>query len=139
MPDKQGIRAMATQRASLPSISVEGNLSRYLQEIRKFPMLEAQEEYVLAKAWREHGHVDSAHKLVTSHLRLVAKLEMGDRRYGRPTAVLISERQVGIIRPGKRFDPERRLRLAPYETGWSPAPLRDSILTPSLAVESRRN
>src|SRR3546814_14348982 len=106
MPDKQGIRAMATQRASLPSISVEGNLSRYLQEIRKFPMLEAQEEYVLAKAWREHGHVDSAHKLVTSHLRLVAKIAMGYRGYGLPLAELISEGNVGMMQAVKRFDPE---------------------------------
>src|SRR3546814_3253648 len=98
MPDKQGIRAMATQRASLPSISVEGNLSRYLQEIRKFPMLEAQEEYVLAKAWREHGHVDSAHKLVTSHLRLVEKIAMGYRGYGLPLAERISEGYVGMMR-----------------------------------------
>src|SRR3546814_14671440 len=103
MPDKQGIRAMATQRASLPSISVEGNLSRYLQEIRKFPMLEAQEEYVLAKAWREHGHVDSAHKLVTSHLRLVAQIAMGYRGHGLPLAELISEGNVGMMRAVKQI------------------------------------
>src|SRR3546814_127417 len=128
MPDKQGIRAMATQRASLPSISVEGNLSRYLQEIRKFPMLEAQEEYVLAKAWREHGHVDSAHMLVTSHLRLVAKIAMGYRGYGLPLAELISEGNVGMMQAVKRFDPERGFRLATYAMWWIRASIQEYIL-----------
>jgi len=119
---------MATQRASLPSISVEGNLSRYLQEIRKFPMLEPGEEYVLAKSWREHGDVDSAHKLVTSHLRLVAKIAMGYRGYGLPLAELISEGNVGMMQAVKRFDPERGFRLATYAMWWIRASIQEYIL-----------
>ncbi|MCR9178329.1 MAG: sigma-70 family RNA polymerase sigma factor, partial [Alphaproteobacteria bacterium] len=105
---------MAARSNSLPSISVEGNLTRYLQEIRKFPMLEPNEEYMLAKAWREHDDSDSAHKLVTSHLRLVAKIAMGYRGYGLPLAELISEGNVGMMQAVKRFDPEKGFRLATY-------------------------
>jgi RNA polymerase sigma-32 factor len=119
---------MAAPRANLPSISVEGNLSRYLQEIRKFPMLEPGEEYVLAKAWREHGDVDSAHKLVTSHLRLVAKIAMGYRGYGLPLAELISEGNVGMMQAVKRFDPERGFRLATYAMWWIRASIQEYIL-----------
>jgi len=119
---------MAISRASLPSISAEGNLSRYLQEIRKFPMLEPGEEYVLAKAWREHGDVDSAHKLVTSHLRLVAKIAMGYRGYGLPLAELISEGNVGMMQAVKRFDPERGFRLATYAMWWIRASIQEYIL-----------
>lgn len=119
---------MAAQRASLPSISVEGNLSRYLQEIRKFPMLEPQEEYVLAKSWREHDDVASAHKLVTSHLRLVAKIAMGYRGYGLPLAELISEGNVGMMQAVKRFDPERGFRLATYAMWWIRASIQEYIL-----------
>jgi len=119
---------MAAPRASLPSISVEGNLSRYLQEIRKFPMLEPGEEYVLAKSWREHGDVDSAHKLVTSHLRLVAKIAMGYRGYGLPLAELISEGNVGMMQAVKRFDPERGFRLATYAMWWIRASIQEYIL-----------
>ncbi len=119
---------MAISRATLPSISAEGNLSRYLQEIRKFPMLEPGEEYVLAKAWREHGDVDSAHKLVTSHLRLVAKIAMGYRGYGLPLAELISEGNVGMMQAVKRFDPERGFRLATYAMWWIRASIQEYIL-----------
>ncbi len=119
---------MAAPRASLPAISVEGNLSRYLQEIRKFPMLEAEEEYVLAKSWREHGDVESAHKLVTSHLRLVAKIAMGYRGYGLPLAELISEGNVGMMQAVKRFDPERGFRLATYAMWWIRASIQEYIL-----------
>jgi RNA polymerase sigma-32 factor len=113
---------------SLPAFSVEGNLSRYLQEIRKFPMLEPQEEYVLAKAWREHDDVDAAHKLVTSHLRLVAKIAMGYRGYGLPVAELISEGNVGMMQAVKRFDPEKGFRLATYAMWWIRASIQEYIL-----------
>jgi len=113
---------------NLPSLSVEGNLSRYLQEIRKFPMLEPEEEYVLAKAWREHGDTDSAHKLVTSHLRLVAKIAMGYRGYGLPLAELISEGNVGMMQAVKRFDPEKGFRLATYAMWWIRAAIQEYIL-----------
>ncbi|MEK9970933.1 MAG: sigma factor, partial [Ferrovibrio sp.] len=98
---------------SLPALSsVEGGLARYLAEIRRFPMLEPQEEYMLAKAWRDHGDVDSAHKLVTSHLRLVAKIAMGYRGYGLPVGELISEGNVGMMQAVKRFDPDKGFRLS---------------------------
>ena len=92
--------------ASLPVLSAEGGLSRYLDEIRKFPMLEPSEEYMLAKRWREHGDRDAAHKLVTSHLRLVAKIAMGYRGYGLPIGEVVSEGNVGLMQAVKRFDPE---------------------------------
>src|SRR5262245_52873620 len=106
---------MSTARvASLPAISPDGNLSRYLQEIRKFPMLEQDEEFMLAKRWREDGDSEAAHKLVTSHLRLVAKIAMGYRGYGLPLGELISEGNVGMMQAVKRFDPDRGFRLATY-------------------------
>jgi len=117
--------------ATLPSIAVispEGNLHRYLSEIRKFPMLEANEEYMLAKAWREHDDVESAHKLVTSHLRLVAKIAMGYRGYGLPVADLISEGNVGMMQAVKRFDPERGFRLATYAMWWIRASIQEYVL-----------
>jgi len=112
----------------LPAISPEGSLSRYLQEIRKFPMLEAQEEYMLAKAWREHEDSEAAHKLVTSHLRLVAKIAMGYRGYGLPIGELISEGNVGMMQAVKRFDPERGFRLATYAMWWIRASIQEYIL-----------
>ncbi|MGA2088595.1 MAG: RNA polymerase sigma factor RpoH [Stellaceae bacterium] len=118
---------MATVRA-LPSISSEGNLSRYLQEIRKFPMLQPEEEYMLAKRWREHGDRDAAHKLVTSHLRLVAKIAMGYRGYGLPLSELISEGNVGMMQAVKRFDPERGFRLATYAMWWIRAAIQEYVL-----------
>jgi RNA polymerase sigma-32 factor len=117
---------MAT--SALPSISSEGNLGRYLQEIRKFPMLEAGEEYMLAKRWREHADPDAAHQLVTSHLRLVAKIAMGYRGYGLPLSELISEGNVGMMQAVKRFDPDRGFRLATYAMWWIRASIQEYIL-----------
>ena len=101
--------ATATTHA-LPSISSEGSLARYLQEIRKFPMLQPEEEYMLAKRWREHEDPDAAQRLVTSHLRLVAKIAMGYRGYGLPLSELISEGNVGMMQAVKRFDPDKGFR-----------------------------
>jgi RNA polymerase sigma-32 factor len=118
---------MASSRA-LPVLSSEGNLSRYLAEIRKFPMLEADQEYMLAKRWREHGDTEAAHQLVTSHLRLVAKIAMGYRGYGLPVSELISEGNVGMMQAVKRFDPERGFRLATYAMWWIRAAIQEYIL-----------
>jgi RNA polymerase sigma-32 factor len=118
---------MATTHA-LPSIASEGNLSRYLQEIRKFPMLAAEEEYMLAKRWREHSDAQAAHALVTSHLRLVAKIAMGYRGYGLPLSELISEGNVGMMQAVKRFDPDRGFRLATYAMWWIRASIQEYIL-----------
>ena len=119
---------MAVAVASLPAISHESNLARYLQEIRHFPMLEAGEEYMLAKAWREHGDTDAAHRLVTSHLRLVAKIAMGYRGYGLPLSDLISEGNVGMMQAVKRFEPDRGFRLATYAMWWIRASIQEFIL-----------
>jgi len=113
---------------NLPIISPEGNLARYLQQIRKFPMLEQQEEYMLAKRWREHDDIEAAHKLVTSHLRLVAKIAMGYRGYGLPVGELISEGNLGMMQAVKRFDPERGFRLATYAMWWIRAAIQEYIL-----------
>jgi RNA polymerase sigma-32 factor len=113
---------------NLPVLSPEGNLSRYLQEIRKFPMLEKDEEYMLAKRWKEHGDVEAAHRLVTSHLRLVAKIAMGYRGYGLPVGELISEGNVGMMQAMKRFDPDRGFRLATYAMWWIRAAIQEYIL-----------
>ena len=117
---------MATPR--LPTISGQGGLSRYLQEIRKFPMLEPQEEYMLAKSWREHDDRDAAHKLVTSHLRLVARIAMGYRGYGLPVGEIISEGNVGLMQAVKRFEPEKGFRLATYAMWWIRASIQEYIL-----------
>ena len=117
-----------TTVASVPVISSESNLARYLQDIRKFPMLEPGEEYMLAKAWREHGDTQSAHRLVTSHLRLVAKIAMGYRGYGLPLSELISEGNVGMMQAVKRFDPDRGFRLATYAMWWIRAAIQEYIL-----------
>src|ERR1700674_764326 len=114
--------------ATVPSISSEGGLSRYLQEIRKFPLLEHGEEYMLAKRWREHTDPDAAHQLVTSHLRLVAKIAMGYRGYGLPLSELISEGNVGMMQAVKRFDPDRGFRLATYAMWWIRAAIQEYIL-----------
>jgi len=119
---------MSTTIPSVPVISSETNLARYLQEIRKFPMLEANEEYMLAKTWREHGDTESAHRLVTSHLRLVAKIAMGYRGYGLPISELISEGNVGMMQAVKRFDPDRGFRLATYAMWWIRAAIQEYIL-----------
>jgi RNA polymerase sigma-32 factor len=106
----------------------DGNLAIYLREIRKFPILEKNEEYILAKSWKEHGDLDAAHKLVTSHLRLVAKIAMGYRGYGLPLADLIAEGNVGMMQAVKRFDPERGFRLATYAMWWIRASIQEYIL-----------
>jgi RNA polymerase sigma-32 factor len=110
------------------SLAPEGNLSRYLQEIRKFPMLAPEEEYVLAKSYRDRGDYDAANKLITSHLRLVAKIAMGYRGYGLPMGELISEGNVGMMQAVKRFDPDRGFRLATYAMWWIRAAIQEYIL-----------
>jgi RNA polymerase sigma-32 factor len=112
----------------LPSVGSEGGLSRYLEEIRRFPMLQPDEEYMLAKRWREHGDTEAAHRLVTSHLRLVAKIAMGYRGYGLPVSELISEGNVGMMQAVKRFDPDRGFRLATYAMWWIRAAIQEYIL-----------
>ena len=114
--------------STLPALSGEGNLGRYLREIRKFPMLEPDEEFMLAKRWREHGDAEAAHRLVTSHLRLVAKIAMGYRGYGLPMSELISEGNVGMMQAVKRFDPDRGFRLATYAMWWIRASIQEYIL-----------
>jgi RNA polymerase sigma-32 factor len=114
--------------AALPSLTAETGLSRYLEEIRRFPMLEPQEEYMLAKSWREHGDRDAAHRLVTSHLRLVAKIAMGYRGYGLPISEVISEGNVGLMQAVKRFEPEKGFRLATYAMWWIKAAIQEYIL-----------
>ncbi len=115
-------------RQLTPAITPEGSLTRYLQEIRKFPMLKPEEEFMLAKAWTEHEDSDAAHKLVTSHLRLVAKIAMGYRGYGLPIGELISEGNVGMMQAVKRFDPDRGFRLATYAMWWIKASIQEYIL-----------
>ncbi len=110
------------------NVGPEGNLSRYLQEIRKFPMLAPEEELSLSKRWRDHEDTESAHKLVTSHLRLVAKIAMGYRGYGLPISELISEGNVGMMQAVKRFDPDRGFRLATYAMWWIRAAIQEYIL-----------
>jgi RNA polymerase sigma-32 factor len=113
---------------NLPVLSSEGGLSIYLQEIKKFPLLSAQEEYMLAKRFKENGDADAAHKLVTSHLRLVAKIAMGYRGYGLPVTDLISEGNVGIMQAVKKFDPEKGFRLATYAMWWIRAQIQEYVL-----------
>jgi RNA polymerase sigma-32 factor len=114
--------------AAMPIISAESGLSRYLEEIRRFPMLEPQQEYMLAKSWREHGDREAAHQLVTSHLRLVAKIAMGYRGYGLPISEVISEGNVGLMQAVKRFEPEKGFRLATYAMWWIKAAIQEYIL-----------
>jgi RNA polymerase sigma-32 factor len=113
---------------TLPSVSAHGGLTRYLEEIRQFPMLEPQEEYMLAKSWREHGDRDAAHKLITSHLRLVARIAMGYRGYGLPIGEVVSEGNVGLMQAVKRFDPDKGFRLATYAMWWIRAAIQEYIL-----------
>ncbi|MCX7340549.1 MAG: RNA polymerase sigma factor RpoH [Hyphomicrobiales bacterium] len=117
---------MAT--ANLPIMAAEGGLSRYLDEIRKFPMLQPDQEYMLAKRWREHDDRDAAHKLVTSHLRLVAKIAMGYRGYGLPIGEVVSEGNVGLMQAVKRFEPDKGFRLATYAMWWIKASIQEYIL-----------
>ncbi len=113
---------------TLPSLSSQGSLSKYLQEIRKFPMLKLEEEYTLAKSWQEKKDIDAAHKLVTSHLRLVAKIALKYRGYGLPIPDLISEGNIGLMQAVKRFDPDRGFRLATYAMWWIKAAIQEYIL-----------
>jgi RNA polymerase sigma-32 factor len=119
---------MAVSKTGLPVLSPDGNLSRYLEQIRSFPMLEPEEEYMLAKAWKDRGDVDAAHRLVTSHLRLVAKIAMGYRGYGLPVADLISEGNLGMMHAVKKFEPEKGFRLATYAMWWIKAAIQEYIL-----------
>lgn len=115
--------------ANLPIVPSAGSgLARYLEEIRKFPMLDPEEEYMLAKRWKEHGDVEAAHRLVTSHLRLVAKIAMGYRGYGLPLSEIISEGNIGLMQAVKRFDPDRGYRLATYAMWWIRAAIQEYIL-----------
>ena len=115
-------------KTMMPAVSPDGNLSRYLDQVRAFPMLEQGEEYMLAKAWKEKGDVAAAHKLVTSHLRLVAKIAMGYRGYGLPIADLISEGNLGMMHAVKKFEPEKGFRLATYAMWWIKAAIQEYIL-----------
>ena len=112
----------------IPSISNEGNFAPYMEQIKKFPLLEAKEEYMLAKAWKNQGDVKAAHKLVTSHLRLVAKIASGYRGYGLPLSDLISEGNIGMMHAVKRFEPEKGFRLATYAMWWIKASIQEYIL-----------
>ena len=123
---------------ALPSLTPDGNLSRYLQEIRKFPMLEPEQEFMAAKRWVEHEDVDAAHMMVTSHLRLVAKIAMGYRGYGLPVAELISEGNVGLMQAVKKFDPDRGFRLSTYAMWWIRAAIQEYILHSWSLVNLRR-
>lgn len=117
-----------TRTTALPTLKTESGLAHYLEEIRRFPMLEPQEEYALARNWREHGDHEAAHRLVTSHLRLVAKIAMGYRGYGLPMTEVISEGNVGLMQAVKRFEPEQGFRLATYAIWWIKATMHEYIL-----------
>ncbi len=117
-----------TSISNLPILSGEGGLSLYLAQIKKFPMLDAEEEYMLAKNWKDRGNLKSAHKLVTSHLRLVAKIAMGYRGYGLPVSELISEGNIGLMQAVKKFDPDKGFRLATYAMWWIKAGIQEYVL-----------
>ena len=114
--------------SNLPTLTSEGGLSLYLAQIKKFPILDAEEEYMLAKNWKERGNLKSAHKLVTSHLRLVAKIAMGYRGYGLPVNELISEGNIGLMQAVKKFDPDKGFRLATYAMWWIKAAIQEYVL-----------
>ena len=117
-----------TVNSNLPSIASEGSLTNYLTQIKKFPLLSAEEEYMLAKNWKDKGHLKSAHKLVTSHLRLVAKIAMGYRGYGLPINEMVSEGNIGLMQAVKKFEPEKGFRLATYAMWWIKASIQEYIL-----------
>jgi RNA polymerase sigma-32 factor len=133
-PQRRSLRAEIEEIAAMgaagvaPLLVFESGLARYLDQIRRFPLLEPQEEYMLAKRWREHGDRTAAHKLVTSHLRLVAKIAMGYRGYGLPISEVISEGNVGLMQAVKRFEPEKGFRLATYAMWWVKAAIQEYIL-----------
>lgn len=120
---------MTTVSAALPVLASDGGLAKYLREIRVFPVLAAEEEYMLAKRWQEHADVEAAHRLVTSHLRLVAKMALGFRHYGLPLADLVSEGNLGLMRAVKKFDPDKGFRLATYAMWWIKAALHEYVLS----------
>jgi RNA polymerase sigma-32 factor len=120
--------AIMAHAAALPILTDASGLTRYLGKIRRFPLLEAQEEYMMAKSWREHGDREAAHRLVTSHLRLVAKIAMSYRGYGLPIAEVVSEGNVGLMQAVKRFEPERGFRLATYAMWWIKAAIQEYVL-----------
>ncbi|SVB71192.1 uncharacterized protein METZ01_LOCUS224046 [marine metagenome] len=117
-----------TINTNLPSVSREGGLSNYLTQIKKFPMLDSEEEYMLAKSWRDRGDLKSAQKLITSHLRLVAKIAMGYRGYGLPVSEMVSEGNIGLMQAVKKFEPEKGFRLATYAMWWIKASIQEYIL-----------
>ena len=117
-----------TITSNLPSVDLEGSLSSYLTQIKKFPMLSAEEEYMLAKSWRDRGDLKSAQKLITSHLRLVAKIAMGYRGYGLPVSEIVSEGNIGLMQAVKKFEPEKGFRLATYAMWWIKASIQEYIL-----------
>ena len=117
-----------TIRSNLPTIGLEGSLSSYLTQIKKFPILSAEEEYMLAKNWRNRGDLKSAQKLITSHLRLVAKIAMGYRGYGLPVSEMVSEGNIGLMQAVKKFEPEKGFRLATYAMWWIKASIQEYIL-----------
>ena len=113
---------------NLPSIAIDRGLSNYLTQIKKFPILSAEEEYMLAKSWRERGNIKAAQKLVTSHLRLVAKIAMGYRGYGLPISEMVSEGNIGLMQAVKKYDPEKGFRLATYAMWWIKASIQEYVL-----------
>jgi len=117
-----------TITSNFPSIDIEGSLSNYLTQIKKFPMLAAEEEYMLAKSWKDRGDLKSAQKLITSHLRLVAKIAMGYRGYGLPVSEIVSEGNIGLMQAVKKFEPEKGFRLATYAMWWIKASIQEYIL-----------
>src|SRR5262245_65775876 len=119
---------MTAQIASWPFAALESSLPRYLKRIQRFPMLKPQDEFMLAKRWREHGDRDAAHKPVTSHLRLVAKISIKYRGYGLPISEVIAEGSIGLMQAVKRFDPEKGFRLAPYAMWWIKAGIQKDVL-----------
>ena len=114
--------------SNVPAMAGEGSLSYYLRQIKKFPMLEAKEEYMLAKSWRDRGDIRAAQKLVTSHLRLVAKIAIGYKGYGLPVSELVSEGNIGLMQAVKKFDPEKGFRLATYAMWWIKASIQEYVL-----------
>ena len=117
-----------TIASNLPAIDIEGSLSSYLTQIKKFPMLSAEEEYMLAKSWKSRGDLKAAQKLITSHLRLVAKIAMGYRGYGLPVGEIVSEGNIGLMHAVKKFEPEKGFRLATYAMWWIKASIQEYIL-----------
>ena len=117
-----------TITSNLPSVDLEGSLSSYLTQIKKFPMLSEEEEYILAKSWKDRGDLKSAQKLITSHLRLVAKIAMGYRGYGLPVSEIVSEGNIGLMQAVKKFEPEKGFRLATYAMWWIKASIQEYIL-----------